>query len=343
MAASEDPIPARAAREATDWLILLQDAPEDRELLRRFRDWLRRSPVNASAWEQTRRTVAAIDGGAPALAALWQPALTRLRSGARQAEAGRSSARPAGRLGRRQALGLAALGGLAAAACLSAVLYAPRLAIELQADQATGTAETKALRLADGSRVTLAPESALRIAYGGSDRRVELLRGTAFFEVAPDPERPFRVASEAVEVTVLGTGFEVRQDRDGTAVAVAHGSVRLDDAEVSPPLAETLRAGETARVLPGGGIERGRLPAGQVAAWRRYRLIAQDQPLGELVDRLRPYFPGAIIVTGGGLAGRPVTGVYDLADPRAALRGIARAQNAVVRELTPWILVVSAS
>jgi ferric-dicitrate binding protein FerR (iron transport regulator) len=37
-----------------------------------------------------------------------------------------------------------------------------------------------------------------------------------------------------------------------------------------------------------------------------------------------------------------VTGVYGLADPEASLRDIARAVDADVRRISPWILVLSA-
>ena len=61
----------------------------------------------------------------------------------------------------------------------------------------------------------------------------------------------------------------------------------------------------------------------------------------DVVDRLRPYFRGTIILAPSAPAGRSVTGVYNLADPVAALRGIARAQGATVSRITPWILLVS--
>ena len=144
-------------------------------------------------------------------------------------------------------------------------------------------------------------------------------------------------------MTVLGTGFDVRRNEAGTDVAVEHGLVRVGlDASV-PPVAEMLEAGQSASVSWQGEVARGQLPAGQVAAWRQNQLIAQDQPLGTVIDGLRRYYPGRIIITDDALATRPVTGVYNLADPLAALRGIARAQNAVVRQVTPWVLLVSAS
>jgi transmembrane sensor len=191
--------------------------------------------------------------------------------------------------------------------------------------------------------VTLAPQSAIDIAYTPGERRIRLLAGEAFFEVTANPERPFRVAAGAVDVTVLGTDFDVRRGEDGADVSVAHGVVRVDHATADPPVAETLTAGQSVRVSWAGRAQRSGGPAERVAAWRRNQLIARDEPLGAVVDELRRYYAGKIIVTDEALAARPVTGVYNLADPVEALRGIARAQKAVVRRVTPWVLIVSAS
>jgi transmembrane sensor len=200
------------------------------------------------------------------------------------------------------------------------------------------------VRLADDSIVTLAPQSAIKVAYAAAgERRVRLLAGEAYFEAAPDAGRPLRVFADAVRVTVLGTAFNVARSDEGADVGVAHGIVRVDYDGAAQPVAERLKAGEFVRVSRSGGVLRGEQPASQIAAWRERRLVAQDQPLGEVVDRLRRYYFGAIVVTDAALAGQPVTGVYDLGNPAGALRGIARSQNAVVREITPWLLVVSRS
>ena len=83
-------------------------------------------------------------------------------------------------------------------------------------------------------------------------------------------------------------------------------------------------------------------PPDQVAAWRRGRLIANDRPVSEVVDELRPYFSGLIVLTDGAFGRRRVTGVYDLHDPVAALRALAQAHRGVsVRRISPWLMVVS--
>lgn len=329
-----------ASKEATDWLILLQEEPEDAGLRRRFDAWLHYSPANAAAWEATQRTSSVIEHTAPLHANRWKPFLIAARGPAR------SSAAPAGRprvavrnLGRRQVVGLGAL----AAACLLALWAAPDLLLSLQADYATGKGEIRSVQLADDSVVTLAPDSAIRVAYTPGERRIYLLTGEAFFDVTPAPERPFRVSAEAIDTVVLGTGFDVARNSRAATVAVEHGVVRVDYTAAVPPVSKTLTAGQALRVTWSGSVERSGASAGPVAAWRQRQLIAQDQALGEVVDRLRPYYFGTIIVTDDALAARPVTGVYNLTDPYHALRAIARAQNGVVRRVTPWILVVSTS
>src|SRR5688572_18486322 len=45
----------RASLEATRWLVELHEAPDDREVRRRFEAWCGASPLNAAAWSETER------------------------------------------------------------------------------------------------------------------------------------------------------------------------------------------------------------------------------------------------------------------------------------------------
>lgn len=78
------------------------------------------------------------------------------------------------------------------------------------------------IALADGSALSLSPGS--RIGYGnlfdtGSFRDV-YLSGEAFFEVARNPDRPFRVFSNELVTKVLGTSFTVRSFEGDTTIQV---------------------------------------------------------------------------------------------------------------------------
>lgn len=323
----------RASNEATEWLILLQEEPDDAELRGRFEAWLKASPENESAWAST-RTFSDVAALLPAARAAARAA--PVPAGRRAVSVERP--RPRRSVGRRWAMPVLAL---AAAACL-AVWAGPAMFIHLYADQATGIAELRQLDLPDGSRVTLAPASAIAVIDDARGRHVRLLSGEAFFQVRPDPARPFRVTARDVEATVLGTSFDVRIGSDDVAVSVEEGIVAVGAAGDPVEAGAKLVAGQFVRVSSAGMI-RGSEPPELVAAWRHGQLYAQETRLGDAIDQLRRSFAGTIVLTDGDLAERRVTGAYNLADPEDALRGMTRVHGATVRRITPWLLIVSGS
>lgn len=324
-----DPARKRASREATEWSILLREEPDDADLRRRFETWRVESPLHAEAWLRTERVSGLADQALPAFAHEWKTDPGPAH--------GRAPARPAVRRARRPAWFLPAA-SLALAAAV-AFIAAPVVLLRLQADHIADTAEIRSVPLEDGSEVTLAPGSAIAVAYRPGERRVQLLKGEAFFVVKPDATRPFRVEARAVEASVLGTRFDVHLGESAVTVAVAEGTVRV----TGEATAEVLEAGQSLSVDRVGRGTRGSEPPEMVSAWRRGQLYLRSRPLGEAIDDLRRYFPGSIVVADFGLADRPTTGVFNLGDPEEALRGMAKAHGATVRRITPWLLIVSRS
>lgn len=359
MTADAQQIEKIASREATDWFLLLSEEPDDAALRRAFEAWLADSPVNETAWYAMQQASEAMGKSKPVLADKWQPRLAEVRGDAtaaasvpepgKQADAEYVTSIASHHRRGNQASGwkfgrLATLGGgvVTLAACLLVAVTGPSVLRGLQSDYATGTAETRTVMLEDGSAITLAPESAVTVSYSADQRAIGLLEGEAFFDVAANPERPFVVEANEVETTVLGTGFEVLRAQDGVGVSVEHGKVRVDYVKdgVSPVMA-TLEAGQSVHVDWSGSAVRGEKPLSQIATWRAHQLIARDEPLGSVVDQMRSYYGGKIVVLGDALSAEPVTGVYNLADPIEALYGIARAGDAEIWQVSPWLVVVS--
>jgi transmembrane sensor len=307
--------------EATQWLILLQEQPNDRALDAAFESWLAASPANAAAWAETRNLGDLIAKNPPKYRDRWMAA--------RRA----NPARCARRL-------VAAISILAVAAAIVLALV-PNVLLPFTADYATGTAELRAVSLPDGSVVQLAADSAIDVEYAADERRVRLITGGAFFEVKPDAARPFTVSAKTIETTVLGTAFDVRLIGDGAAVAVRHGLVRVKRAGAAAALLEQLGPGDWIRATSSGPAERGLAAPDQAGAWARGELIVRDQPITEIVDQLRGYFRGAIFVTDDDLADRRITGLYDLNDPVQTLRAIALTHDAKLQQISPWVLVLS--
>lgn len=307
----------RATEEAAEWSVLLLDEPDDRNLRSRFEAWRRSSAENASAWSDMQRTAALASGVLPDYAQEWRPLVP-----------GRSRLKVATR--RWLAVGTAVVAAAVAWVAMPAVL------LHLQADHMTDTAEVKTFRLQDGSAVTLGPESAVTVTLSTGERHVRLLKGEAFFEVAPDTARPFKVVARSVHATVLGTRFNVRLEQEGAAVAVEEGRVRVELSAKS----ETLEAGQAVELIA-GRVARSSLEPGSVALWRQGMVYLRDRPLAQAIDQIRRYFPGRIVVADVALEQEPTTGVFHVADPEAALRGLAQAHGARVRAISPWLLVVS--
>lgn len=228
-----------------------------------------------------------------------------------------------------------------ALAAMLAFVWVPVVLIDLQADHVTSTAELRSLTLEDGSTVTLSAESAIAVSMSPAGRQVKLLRGEAFFQVTGDARRPFKVIAREVQATVVGTQFDVRVGARDVTVDVAEGIVAVG--KVGAGDSERVGAGRTISIASSGKARRGTLPPDFVAAWRQGRLLTAEVPLRDAVEQLRRHFDGAIVLTDSALGDRPITGAYTLSEPESALRAIASAHGAVVRRVTPWLLVISPS
>ncbi len=308
--ADDDPI----REEAIDWLMKVEAAPEDPAVRAGLAAWRARSAAHEAAYRRVAR-MWRLAGDLPAEALAARHPRVR---------------RPL------------ALGGLAAAlaACVLFVL-APTVLLHLRADHVSGVGETRALPLADGSRLHLDTESAVTVRFTPARREVGLLAGRAFFEVADDAGRPFVVDAGGLRVTVTGTAFAVGAVGDTVSLAVRSGTVtaRADGAAAD---AVRLRAGDRLTLArETGAVTRSQIRPSDVAAWREGQLVVDGMPLSAVADEIGRYHRGLILIAGGDLDRRPVTGIFSLRDPVAALDAAAGAHGARVTAVSPYLLVVT--
>jgi ferric-dicitrate binding protein FerR (iron transport regulator) len=91
-----------------------------------------------------------------------------------------------------------------------------------------GNKEDELLFLPDGSKVILSKGA--RISYNllmnGSKREITL-SGDAFFDVAPNAQKPFYIYTQKIVVKVLGTSFKVNTSGGKESVAVSTGKVSV--------------------------------------------------------------------------------------------------------------------
>jgi transmembrane sensor len=88
------------------------------------------------------------------------------------------------------------------------------------------------LELSDGTKVWLNASSSITFPTSfATNERVVILTGEAYFEVAKDKKKPFRVSVNAMQVNVLGTHFNVNayNDEDAVHTTLLEGSVLLTE------------------------------------------------------------------------------------------------------------------
>lgn len=334
MAQDDDVIPDPVLETATSWAFRLKDAPDDAGLKAALSAWIAESDVHARAWELTRKAWQLTGQATPAFAHE-RPR----RQGAATEAAPIVPLRPAAPPRRHSRVRAAAL---ALAASLLLVLSWPSIQLRLTADHLTSVGEARQVSLEDGSTVTLAADSAIAVAFGAGGRDVTLLKGEAFFEVTPNRDRPFSVRAGDLSATVTGTSFDVGLTDRNFSIAVATGSVRVARAGAPADQSVDLAAGEGVTVERAVGRPvKIAVPVDSVAAWRGGRLIAENVLLTDVVSKIGRYHPGSIFVASAGMREKRVTGVYDLRDPAGALRILAAPYGGTVREITPYLLVLT--
>lgn len=161
----------------------------------------------------------------------------------------------------------------------------------------TQVGQTSTMRLADGSKVTLDTNSELKVWRRRSgDRRLELVRGRAFFDVAKDPSRPFVVRTDQGSVTALGTAFDVRKEPKSLKVTLVEGKVRI-----KPPV--SVAKGEQVEMTAGheyvGGEGSWRVTRDNTpfeVSWVAGDLVFNEEPLAVIVDEMNRYTQRKIVI-----------------------------------------------
>jgi len=153
---------------------------------------------------------------------------------------------------------------------------------------ATATGEIETITLSDGSRVTLGGASKLTGEFTPNVRKLELVSGNAYFDIARDESRPLTVHADEVNVQVLGTRFDIKTRPDFVAVTVDHGHVRVTSSATESR--QDLTAGEKIVSDATHGIsEVMTFDASQELSWRSGRLSFVDAPLRYIVADMNQY------------------------------------------------------
>lgn len=291
------------AAEVADWFARRRAGPLSGEQEAAFQAWLAAAPENRAAFEEA--------------SALWSglndlrgdPRLMRLREDARAAVRARKTRRLAGAIA---ACAVVALGGAALWQALDRAAPQPTT-------YATRVGQTMSVSLPDGSLAVLDTNSELRAWTPGRERRLELVRGRAFFKVAKDPVHPFVVRAGTHSVTALGTQFDVDLRPASFKVVLSEGRVRVRSERPAAGAASAIDMNAGYQLVAGDGDwSLARADTRDAESWVAGRLVFDDAPLGVIAAELSRYSTEPIRVAPE-VADRRMSAVLPAKDPDAFL------------------------
>ena len=203
----------------------------------------------------------------------------------------------------------------------------------MQLTASAGLDDIRHILLEDGSELMLNLGSTAEVRYYDDRREVTLVAGEAFFAVAKDAERPFRISAGDGQVEVVGTRFNVRRSDTGLAVAVEQGRVKVEPGRSELP-AQELTPGQRIEIDYATATARStRLPLAEVGSWRSGLLVFHDRPLSELAQELARYRGQAVRVTDPELLTRRLSGTLDIHHPDRFLRALPQLLPVELTEL----------
>ncbi|MGE6331887.1 FecR family protein [Stenotrophomonas sp. NPDC077659] len=307
---ADDPV----AEQARAWVVFLASGEHSDAGMQAFEHWLAQ-PAHRRAFEHERRLWRSLGPSplAPATAVASSPA--------------------AGRPRRRN------LRWAAAAAAVVALLVAwPDAWLRLQADHRSNH-HVQVVQLPDGSRAVLDADSAIAVRFDAHARRIQLLRGRAWFEVTADAQRRFSVAAGNGVVEDISTAFTVARHGDTVETEVGQGCVR-----VANPMDggwTYLQVGQRAMYGAHSGVTRlADVAADRVGAWRQGELLLDEATVVDAVRDVGRYRRGPTFVRGD-LSGLPaVSAALRIDQPEQALDALAATAGLQVTRLPLGVAIV---
>jgi transmembrane sensor len=362
----QDPVRALIARQARTWFVLHRAGELTAAQRQQFIDWLCESPAHAHEYVEmigfmrdlqqvaTQNTTPADILIARARAEVDVDVVQPISPAA-------AAAQPMDRAS-PGLLRAHAWAALATAIAMIAVLLTGGWWFNERNHYQTAHAEQRSWRMPDGSTVHLNSSSEIRVHFDAGQRRIELFRGQALFQVAKDAQRPFWVHVGDTAVRAVGTEFDVYRQPDRTLISVLEGRVDVwrvadeafDEARRAPDAATSERmrpliaqldadqqamiSGLTAEVAPRGGSVR------KTVAWLQRQVVFDHEPLGSALEEFNRYTDQRIRVVGDELRATQISGIFSAYDAESFLRFLERqpdirvergAGEIVVSEATP--------
>jgi transmembrane sensor len=372
----------RLTEEAATWYLDMQDAPDAR-MEAQFMGWLRRSPQHVAEY----MAMAQMHGDLRAATAAEQMSVDELRELAASESAvvalrrgvGREHPSPMNRLPHEESMApcgsrfsgdafhesrfsgdarprqsrAGALRYMAAAAAVLLICGGLTATWPSPAEPGIRYAagiDVREVTLDDDTVVQLSPQSAMVVRFDTAARHIELVEGSASFDIGKDPARPMKVTVGRQQIDDVGTVFDVQRSGEAAQVTVVSGEVsvwhlpspwlatartRLTGTPAPRDRIVDLRGGETARVdMDGHLTEHGQANVAVATQWLPEDIRFHDATVAEVARRFNAYSTKPLVVDDPELARKRISGVFHARDPEAFIAYIDSLPHVRVERMT---------
>lgn len=165
-------------------------------------------------------------------------------------------------------------------------------------EKVSNKGEKKNIVLSDGTKIILNSDTRLRIpADFNKEERVLEMEGEGFFDVAPNPDKPFIIKSGETRVRVLGTSFDFKsyKEDDFIKLTVSTGKVRVNvddqDLQLSVSPNEHLSVNKI-----DGNVSKETIQENNYIKWIQGSLYFNKEPIREVIKTINRTYNRKVIL-----------------------------------------------
>lgn len=147
------------------------------------------------------------------------------------------------------------------------------------------------IKLSDGSVIRLNSGSKLIFPKQfASDNRTVELRGEAFFDVAKDANRPFRIKTGDVSTQVLGTSFNIRyyNFEENIEVALISGIIKINDSQGNETILKPMEMAvysKEEKIIKKKGFN-----VKLTTSWKDNIIVFEKASINQIMERLEHWY-----------------------------------------------------
>lgn len=190
-------------------------------------------------------------------------------------------------------------------------------------EKVSAKGEKKSLLLADGTKVILNSDTKIRIPGNfNKEERIIEMEGEGFFNVAPNPEKPFIIKSGEARVRVLGTSFDFKsyKEDDYIKLTVSTGKVRVNVLDQDLQLAVSPNEHLSINKVD-GNILKETIEENNYIKWIHGSLYFKKEPIREVIKMINRTYNRKVVLQCKNCDYR-ITGTHDNKSIEAVIEAI---------------------